>query len=70
MDTFAESFQLQISVLDQSVYLQGWSLNGWAKYKQEVPDMSDCNENLEITCNSKLKFGELKDFFTKRVPKN
>ena len=44
--------------------------NGWAKYKQEVPDMSDCNENLEITCNSKLKFGELKDFFIKRVPKN
>ena len=32
--------------------------------------MSDSNKNLETTCNSKLKFAELKDFFIKRVQKN
>ena len=31
--------------------------------------MSDSNQNLETTCNSKLKFSELQDFFIKRVPK-
>ena len=29
--------------------------------------MSDSNQNLETTCNSKLKFAELKYFFIKRV---
>ena len=73
-DTFAESFQLQISVLHQSlcIFKAGLSSlsDGWAKYKQKVPDMSDSNQNLETTCNSKLKFAELKDFFIKRVQKN
>ena len=36
--------------------------DGWAKYKQKVPDMSDSNQNLETICNSKLKFSEFKDF--------
>ena len=26
------------------------------KYKEKVPDVSDPNQNIEITCNSKLKF--------------
>ena len=73
-DTFAESFQLQISVLHQSlcIFKAGLSSlsHGWAKYEQKVPDMSDTNQNLETTCNSKLKFSELKDFFMKRVQKN
>ena len=30
--------------------------NGWAKYKEKVPDVSDRNQNVETTCNSKLKF--------------
>ena len=45
------------------MHLQGWSLkfisDGRAKYKEKVPDMSDPNQNLETTCNSKLKFTEL-----------
>ena len=39
------------------------------KYKGKVPDMSDFNQNVETTCNSKLKFVELKDLFIKRVQK-
>ena len=40
------------------VHLQGWSLkyDGWAKYKEKVPGVSDPNRNAETTCNSKLKF--------------
>ena len=33
--------------------------NGWAKYKkkkEKLPDVSDPNQNVETTCNSKLKF--------------
>ena len=63
-DTFPESFQLQISVLHQSlcIFKAGLSSlsHGWAKYKQKVPHMSDSNQNLETICNSKLKFAELK----------
>ena len=32
------------------------SYDGWAKYKEKVPDMSDPDQNVETTCNSKLKF--------------
>ena len=41
------------------------SLNdGWAKYKQKAPDISDSNQNLETICDSKLKFTELKKIFS------
>ena len=43
--------------------------DGWAKYKEKVPDVSDSNQNVETTCNSKLRFTELKDLFIKRVQK-
>ena len=73
-DSFAESFQLQISVLHQSLCIFKAGLSSlrddWAKYKQKVPDISDSNQSLETKCNSKLKFAELKDFFIKMVPKN
>ena len=73
-DTFAESFQLQISVLHQSMCILKAGLSrlsdGWEKYKEKVPDMSDSNQNLETTCNSKLKFAEFKDLFIKKVQKN
>ena len=36
--------------------------DGWAKYKGKVPDVSDSNQNVETTCNSKLKFTEPKRF--------
>ena len=32
------------------------SYDGWAKCKEKVPDVSDPNQNVETTCNSKLKF--------------
>ena len=32
------------------------SYDGWAKYKEKVPDVLDPNQNVETTCNSKLKF--------------
>ena len=73
-DTFAERFQLQVSVLNQSMCIFNAGLSslshGWIKYTEKVPDMSDSNQNLERTCNSKLKFAELKDLFIKRVQKN
>ena len=45
------------------------SYDGWVKCKEKVPDVSDPNQNVETTCNSKLKFTELKDLFIKRVQK-
>ena len=59
-DTFAESLQLQMSVLHQSMCMfkagLSSSYDGWVKYKEKVPDMSDPNQNVETTCNSKLEF--------------
>ena len=59
-DTFAENFQLQISVLHRSMRILkaglSSSYDGWAKYKEKVPVVSDSNHNVERTCNSKLKF--------------
>ena len=59
-DTFAESLQLQMSVLHQSMCifkaLKSSSYDGWIKYKEKVPDVSDPNQNVKTTCNSKLKF--------------
>ena len=46
-DTLSESLQLQISVLYQSmcIFKAGRSslYDGWAKYKEKVPDVSDPN---------------------------
>ena len=42
-------------------------IDGWAKYKVKVLDMSDSNQNVETICNFELKFAELKDLFLKRV---
>ena len=33
------------------------------KYEDKVPDVSDSNQNVETTCNSKLKLTGLKDTF-------
>ena len=59
-DTFAESLQLQMSVLHQSlcIFKAGLSssYDGWVKYKEKVSNVSDPNQNAETTCNSKLKF--------------
>ena len=59
-DTFAESLQLRMSVLHQSmcIFRPGLSslYDGWPKYKEKVPDVSEPNQNVETTYNSKLKF--------------
>ena len=53
------NIQLQISVLKQRLCIFKANLSslsdGWAKYKQKVPDMSDDNKDLEAICNCKLK---------------
>ena len=72
-DALAESFQLQVPVLHQSMCIFKAGLSSvsddWVKYKEKVPDVTDSNKNLETTCNSKLKFRELENLFIKRVQK-
>ena len=72
-DTFEESFQPQISVLHQGmcIFKAGPSSLSHAcvTYKEKVPDVSDPNQNVEKTCNFKLKLAELKDLFIKMVQK-
>ena len=67
-DTFAESLQLRMSVLYQSVCIfkpgLSSSYDGWAKYKEKVP-VSEPNQNVETTCNSKLKLHNLKIYSPK-----
>ena len=38
-------------------------IGDWAKYKDKVLDVSDSNQNVETTCNSKLKLTGLKDIY-------
>ena len=49
-----------MAVLNQSMCIfkagLSGSYDGWVKYKEKVPDVSDPNLNVETTCNSKLKF--------------
>ena len=60
-ETFAENLLLKMSVLCTKVWASSKaglssSYDGWAKCKEKVPDVSDPNQNVETTCNSKLKF--------------
>ena len=59
-----------MSVLHQSMRIFKTGLSslsdGWAKYKEKVPDVSDSNQNVETTCNSKFKFAELKRFINEK----
>ena len=73
-DTFAECLQLQMSVLHRSMCIFKAGLSSsydcWAKYKEKVPYVSDPNQNVDTTCNLKLKFTSLKNLFIKWVHKN
>ena len=73
-DTFANGFQVQISAFHQIMFKFKAGLpsliDGWAKYQEKVTDMSDSNQNIKTTCNSKLKFAKLKGLLIKRVQKN
>ena len=60
-DTFAESLQLQMSVLHQSMCIFKAGLSSQVHIMagqnvKKVPDASDPNQNVEATWNSKLKF--------------
>ena len=59
-DTSVETSQLQMSVLHQSICIfkadLSSSYDGWAKFKEKVSDVSDPNQHVETTCNSKLTF--------------
>ena len=59
-DIFAESLQLQMSVVHQSMCISkaglSSSYNGWSKYKEKLPDVPGPNQNVETKCNSKLIF--------------
>ena len=54
-DTFGERLHLQMSVLHQSMCIFKVDYDGWVKYKEKVPDVSNPNQNVK-TCNSKFKF--------------
>ena len=70
-DTFAGSLQLPMSVLQRRMCIFKADLSslsdGRAKYKEKIPDVSDPNQNVETTCNLKLKFTEPKNLMIKRV---
>ena len=61
-ETIAESLQLQMLVSPTSEHLPflkaglSSSSDGWGNCKEKVPDVSGPNQNVETTCNSKLKF--------------
>ena len=64
-ETFTENLQLEMSVLSTKVWafskaglssLYDCMMAGQNKCKEKVPDVSDPNQNVETTCNSKLKF--------------
>ena len=64
-ETFAESLQLQMSVLHQRVIYEHFpvfnaglssSYDGRAKCKEKLPDVLDPNQNVETRSHSKLKF--------------
>ena len=58
-----------MSVLHQSMCIFKAGLSSlsddWVKYKEKVPDVLDSHQNVETTCNSKLKFTELKVYSSK-----
>ena len=60
-DTFAESLQLQMSVLHQSMCICKAGLSSQVHMMagenvKKVPDVSDPNQSVETTWNPKLKF--------------
>ena len=62
-ETFAEELQLKMLVLCAKVWAlskrlvsQFHMIAGRNKCKEKVPDMPASNQNVETTCNSKLKF--------------
>ena len=60
-----------ISSTPDYLHLQDWFLKfKWCctKYKAKVPDVSNPNQNIEITCKCKLKFTELKRFIHQNGP--
>ena len=61
-ETFPESLQQNVSFASTYEHLPFFkagvssSYDGWEKCKEKVPFVSDPNQNIETTWNSKLKF--------------
>ena len=62
-ETFTENLQLKMTVLCTKVWAftkaglsSSYVMAGQNKCKEKVPNVSDSNQNVETTCNSKLKF--------------
>ena len=75
-DTFAEYFCLQISVLHHNISIfkadRSSLRDGWTKCKENVSDVLVSSQNVQTTCNSKVKFIERihRNQFIKREQKN
>ena len=41
----------------------------WVEYKNKVPDVSDSNQNIGASCNTKLNLPEIKDLCIKSTEK-
>ena len=54
-ETFAENLQLK-KEFSKRLVSQVHMMAAQNKCKEKVPDVSDPNQNVEATCNSKLKF--------------
>ena len=63
-----KALELQMSTIVCASRLAG--LSSGQNIKKKDLDTSYSNQNVETTCNSKLKFTELKDLFIKIVQKN
>ena len=52
------SYKCQFCTKSMCIFKAGLSssFDGWAKYKEKVTNVSDPNQNVETTCNAKLKF--------------
>ena len=43
--------------------------DGWPKYKEKIPAVTDFNQNVKTTCNPRLKLAELKNIHQKGTKK-
>ena len=72
-DAFAESFELQLSVLYQSICIFKAGLSSlsddWAKYKEKLPDVSDSNHVLKQDAISISSLQDLKIYSSKECRK-
>ena len=66
-------FHLQMPVLHQSISIPKAGLSslrpGQAEYRDKINDVSDSHQNIETSCNSKLKLPKFKNLLIKNTEK-